>query len=82
MRSIRELAKTAAPGCQVLPVGSFAWGIDVEGSDLDLVLAGSDSTELLMSLASTLRRLQVEERAPLGLKAWLKASDCLYHLII
>ncbi|CAJ1354459.1 unnamed protein product [Effrenium voratum] len=72
LESVRELATAAMPGCQVLPVGSFAWGVDVEGSDLDVVLTsppGAQEGDLLEQIGATLRRLQQEKRAPSGLEA-------------
>jgi len=56
----------------VLPVGSFAWGADAEGSDLDVVISlpgdWMDPDEVLDTLAQALAALQAG-RAPDGLQA-------------
>jgi len=76
LESIRELATVAAPGSEVLPVGSFAWDIDTEGSDLDVVINLPSSQggienehESLDLVLAALKRLQKEGRAPQGLEA-------------
>lgn len=46
LAALRFLAAQTLPhGTQVLPVGSFAWGIDTDGSDLDVVLASPGGDE-------------------------------------
>jgi len=59
LEALRLLAaRELSPGTQVLPVGSFAWGIDTDGSDLDVVLAplggGEEDVRALDCLARAL----------------------------
>jgi len=72
--ALRSLAEVALPaGAEVLPVGSFAWGADAEGSDLDVVITsegGADAgPDALDRLLLVLQQLQSEGRAPSGLEA-------------
>jgi len=54
LAGLREfVARVLPPGAQVLPVGSFAWGIDTDGSDLDVVLSapgGGEADPALLEL--------------------------------
>jgi hypothetical protein len=77
LQSVRELAASAVPGAEALPVGSFAWGVDTDGSDLDVVVVppvtqnGSGDTSghaILDSLLATLEKLQKSGTAPNGLQ--------------
>jgi len=72
LASVRELASAAIPGSEVLPVGSFAWGVDTDGSDLDVVVlpagACGSQNDLLDRLLETLERLQASNAAPRGLQ--------------
>jgi len=80
LASVRELANAAMPGTEVLPVGSFAWGVDTDGSDLDVVVLPPALPQhleghpehtgqaILDLILSTLKRLQAEGSAPHGLQ--------------
>lgn len=72
LKSVKALAGFTRPGCQVLPVGSFAWGIDIEGSDLDVVVATGKSesdSDVLTAICHKLQKLQAKGKAPRGLEA-------------
>eukprot|EP00439_Symbiodinium_sp_Y106_P060000 s184_g8.t2 len=72
LKSVKALAGFTRPGCQVLPVGSFAWGIDIEGSDLDVVVATGKSesdSDVLTAICHKLQMLQAKGKAPRGLEA-------------
>lgn len=76
LESVRELAAKAIPGAEVLPVGSFAWGVDTDGSDLDVVVLpppssvlGENSGQAILDcFLATLQRLQSSGEAPQGLQ--------------
>eukprot|EP00441_Pelagodinium_beii_P036160 CAMPEP_0197635512 /NCGR_PEP_ID=MMETSP1338-20131121/11306_1 /TAXON_ID=43686 ORGANISM="Pelagodinium beii, Strain RCC1491" /NCGR_SAMPLE_ID=MMETSP1338 /ASSEMBLY_ACC=CAM_ASM_000754 /LENGTH=702 /DNA_ID=CAMNT_0043207579 /DNA_START=20 /DNA_END=2128 /DNA_ORIENTATION=- len=72
LESIRAVA-SEMPGSDVFPVGSFAWDIDTEGSDLDAVItkpsASETELESLDMFLKALRRLQLEGRAPAALQS-------------
>lgn len=75
LASVRALAAEALPGAEVFPVGSFAWGVDTDGSDLDVIVlppvqphfspqADSSGQAVLDSFVATLQRLQKDGSAP------------------
>jgi len=75
--SLRMLASMALPaGSEVLPVGSYAWGIDTDGSDLDVVIVSPGMAdagqEALDKLCEMLTRLQQAQAAP----RWLQDAEC------
>jgi len=68
---VRSLITVAIPGAVVVPVGSFSWGIDVDTSDLDvLVFAQSEiftsQNAVLQHIANTVIWLQKQGEAPAG----------------
>lgn len=68
---VQALITFAIPGAVAVPVGSFAWGIDVDTSDLDvLVFAHSNvftsQNCVLQHIANTLIWLQKRGEAPAG----------------
>eukprot|EP00747_Dinoflagellata_sp_TGD_P054362 gnl/TRDRNA2_/TRDRNA2_148967_c0_seq1.p1 gnl/TRDRNA2_/TRDRNA2_148967_c0~~gnl/TRDRNA2_/TRDRNA2_148967_c0_seq1.p1 ORF type:complete len:898 (-),score=137.31 gnl/TRDRNA2_/TRDRNA2_148967_c0_seq1:80-2671(-) len=81
LASARSIVGHSLPSVSVIPVGSYAWGIDVHGSDLDVVLVSADSdgsTEppgngsdcmLLDKFDAKLRQLKAAGLAPNGLQA-------------